>query len=158
MALCSQQQLHPALADGPAASDAAALEAHPHLLAFDAGGHGLSLRRHGKTVADGTHLHRLAGGEPLAGFQRRRAHGLGRAHGPRQRAADQQRGVGEDGAGFGRDPNPHAPTLIDYGWIVRHGARAQRREALRLLRAHASGGDSSAAAVLSELKEEGHAR
>lgn len=62
------------------------------------------------------------------------------------------------GAGFGNDSNRHAPTLIDYGWIVRHGARAQRREALRAIRTAAAQDDLNARAVLSELAEEGYAR
>lgn len=62
------------------------------------------------------------------------------------------------GAGFGRDPHPHNPALIDYGWIVRNGARAQRREALRIIRMAATQGDQAAQAVLADLKGEGHAR
>ena len=38
------------------------------------------------------------------------------------------------GAGLGRDPNPHNPTLIDFAWTAQHGSRAQRREILRLLK------------------------
>lgn len=40
------------------------------------------------------------------------------------------------GAGLGRDPNPHNPTLIDFAWTMQHGSRAQRREILRQLKQH----------------------
>lgn len=40
------------------------------------------------------------------------------------------------GAGLGRDPNPKNPTLVDYGWTMQHGGRAQRRAVVRQLKAH----------------------
>lgn len=56
------------------------------------------------------------------------------------------------GAGLGRDPNPRTPSMIDFGWTMRHGSRAQRREILRSLRLSLRGGVPGAADALHELE------
>ncbi|MDO9599544.1 MAG: hypothetical protein Q7J47_17635 [Azoarcus sp.] len=56
------------------------------------------------------------------------------------------------GAGMGRDANRRRPGFVDYGWTAENGSRAQRREALRLLRAAAQQGHRDAAAVLADLQ------
>ncbi|MBL8438406.1 MAG: hypothetical protein JNM61_09425 [Zoogloeaceae bacterium] len=55
------------------------------------------------------------------------------------------------GAGFGRDANRMAPSLIDFRWTARHGSRAQRRAALKLIRQAARDGHPDAREVLAEL-------
>ena len=55
------------------------------------------------------------------------------------------------GAGLGRDPNPHNPTLIDFAWTAQHGSRAQRREILRLLKMQSRQGVPGAGEALQTL-------
>ena len=55
------------------------------------------------------------------------------------------------GAGFGRDANPRKPGLLDYEWTARHGSRAQRRAALKLIRQAARDGHPDAQAVLADM-------
>lgn len=56
------------------------------------------------------------------------------------------------GAGLGRDPNPHNPTLIDFDWTMQHGSRAQRREILRQLKTYRRQGVPGAAAALHGMR------
>lgn len=56
------------------------------------------------------------------------------------------------GAGMGRDTNRRRPGFVDYGWTAENGSRAQRREAVRIMRNAAKLGDSEAAAALAELQ------
>lgn len=59
------------------------------------------------------------------------------------------------GAGLGRDPNPHNPTLIDFEWTMQHGSRAQRREILRQLKMYRRQGVPGAAEAMRSLAEHG---
>lgn len=45
-----------------------------------------------------------------------------------------------NGASFGRDLNPRAPSLVSYNEILTSGSRAQRRWAERVLRRSAGRG------------------
>lgn len=58
------------------------------------------------------------------------------------------------GAGLGRDANRRRPGLVDYGWTMQHGSRAQRREIVRQLKAYKRLGDPEAADMLQELTTE----
>lgn len=55
------------------------------------------------------------------------------------------------GSGFGRDPNPHSPTLVDFAWTMQHGGRAQRREVLRQIKMYRRQGVPGADAALGSL-------
>lgn len=62
------------------------------------------------------------------------------------------------GAGLGRDPNPHNPTLIDFDWTMQHGSRAQRREIMRQLKAYRRQGVPGAAAAFHGMQAYAEAR
>lgn len=57
------------------------------------------------------------------------------------------------GAGFGRDANPRKPGLIDFGFTLEHGSRAQRRETLRQLQQFRRQGIPGAAEALADARQ-----
>ncbi|AMO36531.1 hypothetical protein [Thauera humireducens] len=56
------------------------------------------------------------------------------------------------GAGFGRDGNRRRPGLVDYGFVMENGSRAQRREVVRQLKAAKRAGLPDAAETLAALQ------
>lgn len=59
------------------------------------------------------------------------------------------------GAGLGRDSDRRRPGLVDYGWTMQHGSRAQRREIVRQLKVFKRQGHPEAAGMLHELSQTG---
>lgn len=55
------------------------------------------------------------------------------------------------GSGLGRDANPRRPALIDFGFTMQNGSRAQRREILRTLKGYARSGVPGAADELRRI-------
>ncbi len=56
------------------------------------------------------------------------------------------------GAGLGRDANRRRPGLVDYGFVMDNGGRAQRREVLRQLKAAKRAGLPDAAETLAAFQ------
>lgn len=56
------------------------------------------------------------------------------------------------GAGLGGDPGLRSGRLVDFGWTMQHGSRAQRREILRQLKTYRRQGMPGAGDALAELQ------